>query len=189
MERGPQFKQSQICHAARLVAGRCLQKARQKRGTHMAHFRRNRIFQTHHIRAAAKERRRFLINKAIGDTFIIPQSGKGAPPCGFTFLHWGQDGAGHACAEAGQGLWRQFGERGDTRHFFHQIRLTLNITPPRGHPNLKCLATAAGRKTKRGQDAHLFLARDVHTDKADHARRVQAVAARRFQRRARLNHI
>ena len=78
----------------------------------------------------AKERGGLLIDKAVGDAFIIPQRGHGAARGLFAALNGAQYRARYAGREARQGLAFELGERGNARDLFDQIGLAQHIGPP-----------------------------------------------------------
>ena len=164
------FKQRQIGKAARLVARRRRQQARQQVG---------RIcvislligFRPGPHRAAAEQRRRLLVDKAVGHAFVITQP---PPPCAAPLsaaLQRRQHRLGTGAGAAGLAL--QLGQAGDAGDF---LRPDRRCPAHRG----ASLGQRPDRPSRRKPSAVRWRAvrpRDVHADKADDAR-VQRIAAR-----------
>ena len=96
------FEQRQIRKAARLVTRRGLQQTGQQRRAHVAHFRRNRVRQHGCIITTAKQCGRGLVDKAVGDAFVVTQRSSGPAACLLTLLQRRQDRLGNARIDACQ---------------------------------------------------------------------------------------
>ena len=168
------LEQGKIHDSARLIAGGGQKQAGQQIRAHMAHFRTDRIGQHCGIVAAAKQGRAGVVDKAIGDTFVIPE-GRAHAPCDlFALLHRRQDWLGHARMHPGHRPTLQLGQRSNARHLFHKIGLAKDIGAPTwdmGHVAFKLEA-------KAGQGLALLGFGDFHANKRAHARRIKPIGAR-----------
>ena len=144
MEGRPKFKQSKVHETTRLIACRRLQQAWQKRGAHVAHFRTDRVFQSAGIITTIKKRSRFLIDEAVGHTFVVTERRHGAPCRDFAVLHGCQNGLGHTCRAFHRDAL-EFGQGGDTGNFFNQIGLSQNVRAPGWHMRHVTFHTEAKR--------------------------------------------
>ena len=133
MKHRANLEQRHICKAARLVAGCCLQQARQEIGAHMAHFTGDWVLKHGDSAATTKHLRGALIDKAIADAFVIAQRRRGTPRDLLTPLYGRQDRFWHATLQPWQGFALKLGQGCHPRHLFNQIGLTHNIGAPTGH--------------------------------------------------------
>ena len=130
VETGTDFEQGHIHEAARLIAGRSPQEAGQQVGAHMRQFAGNRVFQHRCVIAAAEQAGRVFIDKAVGDTFVIPQ--RRHRPAGrlLALLAGGQDRLWYACIHARHRFALEFGQGRDARDFLDQISLAQHVGAP-----------------------------------------------------------
>jgi hypothetical protein len=151
------LEQRQVHHAARLVARRGLQQAGQQRGAHVAHLRRDRVFQPRRIVAAAEELRRRLVDEAVGHAFVVAERGHGPPRARSRSWPGVRTGAGTP------GLGRRIGFGSSlVSEAMRATSSTRSASPctSRRQDGTQTSSTSPVRwpEAQRGQDAHLLVA-------------------------------
>ena len=124
------LEQSQIGIAPRLIARRSGQQAGQQIRAHVAHLGTDGVFKADVLTAPAKQRRVILLDKAVGDAFVVAEAGHLAPRGDQAGLHRRLHRLRHAGRQAGHRLAFEFGERGDAGDFLDQIGLTMHVRAP-----------------------------------------------------------
>ena len=127
--RRARLKKAYVHKPTCLVARCSLKKTRQQVGTHVAHFRTDRVCKHCRIRTTTKKLSRLLVDEAISNGLVVPQSSGRAARCCQTLLHRCQYRLCNA-SHTRKRLADKLCQRRNPRNFLNQIRLALNVRTP-----------------------------------------------------------